>query len=106
MLEPDYREQIDLSEMALQTDCAEYTNLLNLDPLPVSALSNEKYESLYKFKFFNPIQTQVFHALFHTNENILVGAPTGSGKTIMAELAVFRAFNLDPQSKIIVRIRF
>ena len=35
-------------------------------------------------------QTQLFHAAFHTDANLLVGAPTGSGKTVAAELAVLR----------------
>ena len=43
---------------------------------------------MYPFKFFNPIQTQVFFSLYQTNKNILIGAPTGSGKTIMSELAI------------------
>ena len=36
------------------------TELLDLQPLPVSALRNSKFEGLYvdKFPFFNPIQTQ------------------------------------------------
>lgn len=36
------------------------TELLDLQPLPVSALRNSAFESLYqdKFPFFNPIQTQ------------------------------------------------
>ena len=36
------------------------TELLDLQPLPVSALRNPGFESLYsdKFPFFNPIQTQ------------------------------------------------
>ena len=42
------------------------------------------------FKYFNPIQTQVFHTLYHSDSSVLLGAPTGSGKTIAAELAIFR----------------
>lgn len=55
--------------------------LLDLDPLPLSALRNPLYESLYQGRFthFNPIQTQAFHTLYHTDENVLLGAPTGSG---------------------------
>ena len=36
------------------------TELLDLQPLPVTALRNPAFESLYssKFPFFNPIQTQ------------------------------------------------
>lgn len=36
-----------------------HTELLDLDPLPVSALDNPLYEAQYKFSHFNPIQTQV-----------------------------------------------
>ncbi|MQL86112.1 hypothetical protein Taro_018645, partial [Colocasia esculenta] len=76
-----------------------HTELLDLKPLPVSALGNEYYEGLYRFSHFNPIQTQAFHVLYHTDTNVLLGAPTGSGKTISAELAMFRLFNTQPDMK-------
>uniref|UniRef100_A0A8C9WHJ1 U5 small nuclear ribonucleoprotein 200 kDa helicase n=1 Tax=Scleropages formosus TaxID=113540 RepID=A0A8C9WHJ1_SCLFO len=68
------------------------TELLDLQPLPVSALRNSAFESLYqdKFPFFNPIQTQVFNAIYNSDDNVFVGAPTGSGKTICAEFAILR----------------
>uniref|UniRef100_A0A3P9AM31 Activating signal cointegrator 1 complex subunit 3 n=1 Tax=Esox lucius TaxID=8010 RepID=A0A3P9AM31_ESOLU len=78
-----------------------HTELLDLQPLPVTALGNPEYESLYKFTHFNPIQTQIFHTLYHTDTNVLLGAPTGSGKTIAAELAMFRVFNQYPTSKVV-----
>ena len=37
-----------------------HTELLDLKPLPVTALGNKDYEALYKFSHFNPIQTQVY----------------------------------------------
>ncbi|XP_026402952.1 DExH-box ATP-dependent RNA helicase DExH12-like [Papaver somniferum] len=67
------------------------TELLDLQPLPVTALRNPAYEALYQeFKHFNPVQTQVFTVLYNTDDNVLVAAPTGSGKTICAEFAVLR----------------
>ncbi|XP_037731289.1 activating signal cointegrator 1 complex subunit 3 [Drosophila subpulchrella] len=77
------------------------TELLPLRPLPVSCLKNVLYESLYKFSHFNPIQTQIFHCLYHTDNNVLLGAPTGSGKTIVAEIAIFRALNQNPKCKVV-----
>lgn len=70
-----------------------HTELLDLDPLPKTALQNSLYESMYSFSHFNPIQTQAFHTLYHTDENVLLGAPTGSGKTITSELTLLRLFN-------------
>ncbi|XP_006881253.1 PREDICTED: activating signal cointegrator 1 complex subunit 3 [Elephantulus edwardii] len=76
-----------------------HTELLDLQPLPVTALGCREYEALYNFTHFNPVQTQIFHTLYHTDCNVLLGAPTGSGKTVAAELAIFRIFNKYPTSK-------
>ncbi|KAH6758462.1 U5 small nuclear ribonucleoprotein helicase [Perilla frutescens var. frutescens] len=78
-----------------------HTELLDLKPLPVTALGNGTYEALYRFSHFNPIQTQAFHVLYHTDQNVLLGAPTGSGKTISAELAMLHLFNTEPDMKVI-----
>ncbi|KHN26799.1 U5 small nuclear ribonucleoprotein 200 kDa helicase [Glycine soja] len=75
------------------------TELLDLQPLPVTALRNSSYESLYKdFKHFNPVQTQVFTVLYNSDDNVLVAAPTGSGKTICAEFAILRNHQKGPDS--------
>lgn len=75
-----------------------HSNLLDMHPVPKAALQNPLFESLYKFDYFNPIQTQLFHVLYHTDENILLGAPTGSGKTIVGELAILRLLNKAQES--------
>ena len=79
------------------------TELLRLQPLPVTALKNPEIEKIYspKFKYFNPMQTMVFHTLYNTNESAFVGSPTGSGKTLVAELAIWHAFNEFPSSKVV-----
>ncbi|GAB4837622.1 DExH-box ATP-dependent RNA helicase DExH12 [Ancistrocladus abbreviatus] len=75
------------------------TELLDLQPLPVTALRNPSYESLYQeFRHFNPVQTQVFTVLYNTDDNVLVAAPTGSGKTICAEFAILRNHQKGPDS--------
>lgn len=78
------------------------TDLLDLHPVPVTALQNTLFQSLYtRFSHFNPIQSQVFHTLYHSDGNCLVGAPTGSGKTIMSELAILRLISAKTGGKIV-----
>jgi activating signal cointegrator complex subunit 3 len=67
------------------------TALLDLTPLPTTALQDAKYEKLFdRIETFNPVQTQLFHVLYHTDVPVLLGAPTGSGKTVVGELAILR----------------
>lgn len=79
------------------------TKLLRLQPLPITALHDKQIENIYKprFSYFNPMQTMVFHTLYYSNSNVFVGSPTGSGKTVVAELAMWHAFREFPGSKVV-----
>ena len=41
----------------------------------------------------------VFNTLYNTDENVLIGAPTGSGKTVCAEFAILRMLTLNPEGR-------
>jgi activating signal cointegrator complex subunit 3 len=97
----DFEVELNLKDVMIHTEKMEYTDLLDLQPLPVSILNNPAFERLYKIKYFNPIQTQIFHPMYYSDNNCLIGAPTGSGKTIMAELAMLRIFANTPNQKIV-----
>lgn len=66
-------QSIALSSIILPSNLTTTTQLLNLKPLATTALKNPKFEALYPFNYFNPIQTQMFFTLYHTDNNILLG---------------------------------
>lgn len=96
----DQSQSMSFKHLILPEHHLPHTALLDLDPLSKTVLKNPTMEALYPFEHFNPIQTQVFHPIYHSDCNILLGAPTGSGKTIVAELAMFRVFREYPESKV------
>lgn len=77
------------------------TELLDLQPLPVSALRSPEFEAVYAptLSTFNAIQTQVHNTLYNTNDNTLIAAPTGSGKTVCAEFALLRMLRETPEGR-------
>ena len=82
---------VSLNNIVLPKHYHQHTELLNLEPLPITALENKILEQICakRFTHFNRIQTQVFDTLYKSSTNVLVGAPTGSGKTVTAELAMW-----------------
>ncbi|KAJ9669172.1 Pre-mRNA-splicing helicase BRR2 [Coniosporium apollinis] len=82
---------VSFQKLVLPEKFPPHTALLELQPLPVAALKRPDYQELYEdFGRFNKIQTQVFNSLFASDDNVFVGAATGSGKTVCAEFALLR----------------
>ncbi|KAI0647359.1 P-loop containing nucleoside triphosphate hydrolase protein [Trametes meyenii] len=48
------------------------------------------YRSLFKFGVFNAVQSQCYNTVVDTNENMVYLPPTGSGKTVLFELAIIK----------------
>jgi activating signal cointegrator complex subunit 3 len=90
---------ISFRTLALPAHEQQHTELLDLRPLPVAACNEPLFEAQLKYTHFNPIQTQIFHTLVHSDRHVLLGAPTGSGKTVAAELAMLRAWRERPRAK-------
>lgn len=61
--------------------------LVSVNDLP------ENYRSMFPFPLFNAIQSKSFHPVYNSNDNIVLSAPTGSGKTVVMELAICRLLN-------------
>ncbi|KAF2186853.1 Sec63-domain-containing protein [Zopfia rhizophila CBS 207.26] len=79
-----------------------HTQLLDLQPLPISALKRQEFQDLYEeVGRFNKVQTQVFNSLYATDDNVFVGASTGMGKTFCAEFAILRHWSKDAEGRIV-----
>ncbi|KAK9470828.1 P-loop containing nucleoside triphosphate hydrolase protein [Dipodascopsis tothii] len=60
--------------------------------LSVSASLPEACRSVFPFGAFNRMQTRCFTSLYESDENVVISSPTGSGKTVLFELAMVRLF--------------
>ncbi|CAG8956625.1 hypothetical protein HYFRA_00011936 [Hymenoscyphus fraxineus] len=63
----------------------------------------DRFRSIFPYELFNAVQSKCFNPIYRTNDNVVVSAPTGSGKTALLELAICRAIdqNSSTQFKIV-----
>ena len=68
------------------------TPLLDFQPEQLSSLAWPEVQNEYAkdFETFNPVQTQCFKSLYLTDQSVYIGAPTNTGKSVCAELAILR----------------
>ena len=99
-LQSETKLAVSFDRLVLPEKFPAHTPLLDLQAVPVSALKRQDFKGLYPgWQSFNKIQTQVFSSLFSTNDNVFIGAPTGTGKTICAEFAILRHWASQAQGR-------
>ncbi|KAJ2753734.1 ATP-dependent DNA helicase MER3 [Coemansia pectinata] len=59
--------------------------------VPISALPPE-FAAAYSFSHFNRLQSTCFADLYDSDVNLVISAPTASGKTVLMEIAICRLF--------------
>lgn len=57
-------------------------SLISVDVLP------ERYRCIFNFSTFNKMQSMAFQLIYQTKFNVIISSPTGSGKTVLFELAI------------------
>ncbi|KAI4163136.1 MAG: hypothetical protein LQ342_003264 [Letrouitia transgressa] len=72
-------------------------------PLISSSTLPDRFRAIFSFRVFNVVQSKCFEIVYKSIDNLVLSAPTGSGKTVVLELAICQligAFKLD-QYKIV-----
>ncbi|KAF2662907.1 Sec63-domain-containing protein [Lophiostoma macrostomum CBS 122681] len=93
---------VSFQKLVLPAKFPPHTPILDLQPLPVSALKRREYQDLYEdFGRFNKVQTQVFTSLHGSDDNVFVGASAGIGKTVCAEFAILRHWSSSKEGRIV-----
>ena len=59
-------------------------------PLVPRSTLPDQLGSIFKHEIFNAVQSKCYHIAFETDDNLVLSAPTGSGKTTIMELAICR----------------
>ncbi|OBA25228.1 P-loop containing nucleoside triphosphate hydrolase protein, partial [Hanseniaspora valbyensis NRRL Y-1626] len=58
--------------------------------IQVSGSISDSFANVFGFKEFNKMQSESFHTLYESDYNVVVSAPTSSGKTVLFELAIIK----------------
>ncbi|CAG9112769.1 unnamed protein product [Plutella xylostella] len=74
--------------------------------VPVSQLDAIGQMAFENVKELNRIQSVVFQTAYHTNENLLICAPTGAGKTNIALLTVVHQIKQHIENGVIMKNKF
>ncbi|KAF8408273.1 hypothetical protein HHK36_007422 [Tetracentron sinense] len=63
-----------------------------MDSYALKSLSDlpAPFRSTFSFRYFNSLQSECFSVCFLSDVNMVISAPTGSGKTVLFELCILR----------------
>ena len=63
-----------------------------IELIPVHDLP-DRFRSIFSFPLFNAVQSKCFATVYRSSDNLVISAPTGSGKTAVFELGICRLVN-------------
>lgn len=59
----------------------------------------DRFRQVFPYELFNAAQSKCFAPIYKSNDNVVVSAPTGSGKTALLELAICRLVEGHPSGQ-------
>lgn len=78
------------SGKALFLDFPGVPPMVNGIRLVTTSTMPDRLRQIFSFALFNAIQSKCFDPVFNTDNNVVVSAPTGGGKTAILEMAICR----------------
>ncbi|GMM38534.1 ATP-dependent RNA helicase [Saccharomycopsis crataegensis] len=101
----EYRTPVTFFNIKLPKKFSTPTEVVDMPLVPSSQLKMKEFEKYFtkvrNFKNFNRLQSQVFDAVYNSNDNIFCGISKGSGKTLIAELAIFNYWKSQKPGRVI-----
>ena len=87
----DETMEVDLRALTMPPESMNHTELLDIAFLHISALDDRDLEARYRpfITTLNGMQSQAFWSVYHTQRNVLISAPIGSGKSFLGEVATW-----------------
>lgn len=80
----DHQDLFGLGQSQYEAPIVRGIRLVSTTKLP------DKQRSIFEFPVFNAVQSKCFSTVYESDHNLVVSAPTGSGKTVIMELAILR----------------
>ncbi len=69
--------------------------------LPVAGTIDDRFKEMFPFGNFNRMQSAAVPVILGSDENVVVSAPTASGKTVLAEAAMIRELSKPGRGKVL-----
>ena len=92
----DHKDDMFASAAAAVEPSAE--DIEKFDLQPVSRLDPRFQPVFTQFKYFNQVQSEILDDILDTDHPLVVSAPTGTGKTVVFDLAIIRQLQLNEQN--------
>ena len=92
----DHKDDMFASAAAAVEPSAE--DIEKFDLQPVSRLDPRFQPVFTQFKYFNQVQSEILDDILDTDYPLVVSAPTGTGKTVVFDLAIIRQLQLNEQN--------
>ncbi|KAJ5659836.1 hypothetical protein N7507_006287 [Penicillium longicatenatum] len=94
---------VEVSSPTTRRDIPQNTAISHFENIPISVRGivlvskdtlPDRYRDLFPFPLFNAVQSRCFDPAYNSDSNLVLSSPTGSGKTVIMELAICRLLNV------------